>query len=134
MATYNSFEDLPVWKSAKELAVAVYKITAQSKISKDYGLSNQIQRAAVSVSINIAEGFERGGKQEFIQFLYVARGSCGELRSQLGICKDVNYLSESEYNQINALAIEVSKQLNGFIQYLKGSNIAGQKFHGVNKN
>ena len=125
------FEEILSWKKGKELSLQVYEVF---RFSKDYSFRDQIQRASISICNNIAEGFERGGKQEFIQFLYVARGSCGELRSQLGICKDVNYLSESEYNQINALAIEVSKQLNGFIQYLKGSNIAGQKFHGANKN
>jgi len=75
MATYKSFEDLPVWQSARELAVQVYRTTAKGKLSEDYGLRNQMQRAAVSVSSNIAEGFERGSKQESIQFLYIAKGS-----------------------------------------------------------
>ena len=72
----------------------IYKVTSQGKISRDYGLKDQIQRAAVSVSSNIAEGFERGTKQEFIQFLYIARGSCGELRSQLYIAKEIGYLNK----------------------------------------
>jgi four helix bundle protein len=77
------FEDLEVWKEARHLTREVYRITSDSKFSKDFGLSNQSQRAAVSIMSNIAEGFERGGNPEFIQFLYVAKGSCGEARSQL---------------------------------------------------
>ena len=82
MATYNRFEDLPVWENAKDLAVTVYKVSFDGKLNKDYGLRDQIRKAAVSVSGNIAEGFERGTKKEFIQFLYVAKGSCGELRGR----------------------------------------------------
>src|SRR5437870_6461434 len=77
------FEDLEVWKEARRLTRQVYRLTKDSRFSKDFGLSNQMQRAAVSIMSNIAEGFERGGNQEFIQFLYVAKGSCGEVRSQL---------------------------------------------------
>ena len=74
------FEELEVWKEARQLTREVYRLTSDSKFSKDFGLSNQIQRAAVSIMSNIAEGFERGGNPEFIQFLYVAKGSCGETR------------------------------------------------------
>jgi four helix bundle protein len=128
MPTYSSFEDLPVWESAKELAILVYKITSKGKLSKDYGLKNQIQRAAVSVSSNIAEGFERGTKQELIQFLYIARGSCGELRSQLFIAKEIGYLDNKEFEESYTAMRELSKQINGFIEYLKTTNISGQKF------
>jgi four helix bundle protein len=128
MATYNSFEDLPVWRSAKELAVLVYKITSQGKISRDYGLKDQVQRAAISVSSNIAEGFERGSKQELIQFLYIARGSCGELRSQFFIAKEIGYLNNKEFENLYEATKKVSKQINGFIEYLKTARILGQKF------
>ncbi len=128
MATYNSFEDLPVWQKARELGVSIYKATAEGKLSKDYGLKDQIQRAAVSVSSNIAEGFERGSKREFIQFLYIAKGSCGELRSQLYIAKDLGYL-ENGYSEIliNS-AYNTSKQISGFIKYLKNTPFTGDKF------
>ncbi|MHC4325775.1 MAG: four helix bundle protein [Planctomycetota bacterium] len=128
MATYNSFEDLPVWQRAKELSILVYKATAGGKLRKDYGLKDQIQRAAVSVSSNIAEGFERGSKREFIQFLYIAKGSCGELRSQLYIAKDLGYL-ENDYSEtlINS-AYNTSKQISGFIKYLKNTPFTGDKF------
>jgi len=129
MATYNPFEELPVWKSAKDLAILIYKVTSQGKISRDYGLKDQIQRAAVSVSSNIAEGFERGTKQEFIQFLYIARGSCGELRSQLYIAKEIGYLDDNEeFKKLCEATRKVSKQINGFIEYLKEAKILGQKF------
>ena len=130
MATYNSFEDLPVWRTAKDLAILIYKVTSQGKISRDYGLKDQIQRAAVSVSSNIAEGFERGTKQEFIQFLYIARGSCGELRSQLYIAKEIGYLNGEEFKKLCEATRKVSKQINGFIEYLKEAKILGQKFFG----
>ena len=128
MATYNSFEDLPVWRSAKDLAILIYRVTSQGKISRNYGLKDQIQRAAVSVSSNIAEGFERGTKQEFIQFLYIARGSCGELRSQLYIAKEIGYLNSEEFKKLCEATRKVSKQINGFIEYLKETKILGQKF------
>lgn len=117
-----------MWKDAKELAVFIYKLTSQGKISKDYSLKDQIQRAATSISNNIAEGFERGTKQEFIQYLYIARGSCGELRSQIHIAKDIGYLDSKKFVKIYNLALKVSKQINGFIEYLKSTNVKGQKF------
>ena len=128
MATYQSFEDLPVWQSARELASLVYKATFKEKLNKDYGLKNQIQRAVVSVSSNVAEGFERGSKQELIQFLYVARGSCGELRSQLFIAKDLGYLDDNDFDILISSATNVSRQINGFIEYLKTTHFKGQKF------
>ena len=128
MATYNSFEDLPVWQNARELASLVYKTSAEGKLSKDYGLRNQIQKAVVSVSSNIAEGFERGSKREFIQFLYIAKGSCGELRSQLYIAKDLGYLSNSASETLIKSASNASKQIYGFLKYLKTSRFAGHKF------
>jgi four helix bundle protein len=130
VATYESFEDLPVWQNARELAVSVYKTTSKGKIREDYGLKSQMQRAAVSVSSNIAEGFERGSKQEFIQFLYVAKGSCGELRSQLFIANDLGYLDTNDFNTLINSASNVSKQISGFIEYLKTTRFKGQKFKG----
>jgi len=128
MATYNSFEDLPVWKNARELASLAYKATFKGKLKQDYGLKNQIQRAVVSVSSNIAEGFERGSKQEFIQFLYVAKGSCGELRSHLFIAKDLGYINNSDFETLYNSAANVSKQISGFIEYLKTTDLKGPKF------
>ena len=128
MATYNSFEDLPVWQEAKKLAVIIYKQTAQDKLKKDFGLRDQIQRAAVSISSNIAEGFERGSKREFIQFLYIAKGSCGELRSQVHIAKSIGYLDMTKFDELYKLLLIINKQINGLIEYLKSSSMKGQKY------
>ena len=128
MATYKSFEDLPVWQNARELAVQVYRTTSKGKLKDDYGLRNQIQRSTVSISSNIAEGFERGSKRESIQFLYVAKGSAGELRSQLFIAKDIGYMDKSDFKVLLNSATTVSKQISGFIEYLKTAEFKGQKF------
>jgi len=128
MATYKSFEDLPVWQNARELAVQVYRTTSKGKLKDDYGLRNQIQRSTVSVSSNIAEGFERGSKRESIQLLYVAKGSAGELRSQLFIAKDIGYMDKSDFKVLLNSATTVSKQISGFIEYLKTAEFKGQKF------
>ena len=90
----KNFEDLEIWKDARALTRAVYQLTSDPRFSKDFGLRDQIRRASVSIMSNIAEGFERGGNQEFIQFLYVAKGSCGEVRSQLYAAMDQNYLDQ----------------------------------------
>ena len=90
----KNFEDLEIWKDARALTRAIYQLTRSPKFSKDFGLRDQIQRATVSIMSNIAEGFERGGNREFIQFLYVAKASCGEVRSQLYVAMDQNYLDQ----------------------------------------
>lgn len=128
MATYKSFEDLPVWQNARELAMLVYRITSKGKLKDDYGLKNHLQRSVVSISSNIAEGFERGSKREFIQFLYIAKGSCGELRSQLYIAKDLGYLDNNDFKVLLNSTTNLSKQISGFLNYLKISEFKGQKF------
>jgi four helix bundle protein len=89
------FEDLEVWQLSRELVKSIYKLTSGTRFSKDFGLANQIQRSAVSIMSNIAEGFERKSKKEFISFLSIAKGSCGELRSQLYIGLDLSYINKS---------------------------------------
>ena len=128
MAKYNSFEELPVWQNAKTLAIVIYEVSSGGRLSKDFSLKDQIRRCVVSISSNIAEGFERGTKQEFIQFLYIARGSCGELRSQIHIADEIGYISHKDSIHILNLAQDVSRQINGFIEYLKKSSLKGQKF------
>src|SRR6266498_2418755 len=102
-----SFEELRVWQKARELANVIYVATRQGGFVRDHGLVDQIRRAAVSVLSNIAEGFERGSYTEFIQFLYIAKGSCGEVRAQLYIARDQEYLAEALFRQCHALAVEV---------------------------
>ena len=121
-----------MWKASKDIAVCIYNSNSL-KIQKDFGLKDQMQRAAVSISSNIAEGFERGSKTEFIQFLYISKGSCGELRNQLFIAKDIGYINEKEFGEMYSKCRIVSAQINGFIKYLKSSGIKGQKFQKDNQ-
>ena len=117
------FEDLEVWQLSRELVKSVYKLTSGTKFSKDFGLVSQIQRSAVSIMSNIAEGFERKSKKEFISFLSIAKGSCGELRSQLYIGLDLSYISKDEFQVNYQLAEKISKSLAGFMKYLQSSNL-----------
>ena len=118
MAVYGRFEDLPVcpdghpygWKLAKDLAVKIYKITKGEKFRRDYGLVDQIRRASISISSNIAEGFERGSKKEFIQFLYIAKGSLGEVRSQLQVCFELGYINKEDLNMLLSQSYDLSNQ------------------------
>lgn len=118
----KQFEELEVWKDARRLTRAVYQITQSERFSKDFGLRDQIRRAAASIMSNIAEGFERGGNQEFVQFLYVVKGSCGEVRSQLYIAFDQNYVSRSGLDHQLADSFKrLSSMISNFIAYLKNS-------------
>jgi four helix bundle protein len=109
------FEDIIAWQKAKEMAILIYKDFAESK---DFGFKDQIQRAGVSVMNNIAEGFERKTNNEFKQFLFIAKGSCGEVRSMLYLAKELNKISESNFNKLFILAEEISKIISGFIKTL----------------
>lgn len=109
------FEDIIAWKKAKELTILIYK---DSENSKDFGYKNQIQRATVSIMNNIAEGFERQSNKEFRQFLYIAKGSCGEVRSMLHLAKELKILSEDSFKEKYELAEEISKILSGLIKTL----------------
>jgi four helix bundle protein len=119
MATFEKFEDLEVWKLSMDLCTDIYRLTNTELFSKDFGLKDQIRRSAVSVPSNISEGYERDSKNQFLYFLVIAKGSCGELRTQLKIARMLNYLKEEEFKIINEKCISTSKQLAGFIKYLK---------------
>ena len=119
MATIEKFEELEVWKTSIELCADIYRLTNTELFAKDYGLKDQIRRASVSVPSNISEGYERDSKKQFLYFLVIAKGSCGELRTQLRIARILNYLDEKEYILINEKALSTIKQLAGFIKYLK---------------
>jgi four helix bundle protein len=122
------FEDLEIWKEARSLTNAIYKVTSDSAFSKDFGLRDQIHRASVSVMSNIAEGFERGGNPELIQFLYIAKGSCGEVRSQLYVAKDQGYIEEGKFNELFKSFKRLSVMIGNMIAYLKSSGMKGEKF------
>ena len=128
MARIERFEDIEGWKKGRELRKAVYGCSKRGEFAKDFSLKDQIRRAAQSVTSNIAEGFERGGNREFIQFLSDAKGSCGEVRDQLYTALDENYVSQAEFNQLSNLALETSRLISGLMKYLQQSELLGSKF------
>lgn len=124
----ESFEDLKAWKASRELVKKVYSLTKRRDFARDFGLVNQIRKAAVSVMSNISEGFERGSNPEFIQFLYVAKASCGEGRTQLIIAYDQGYIDQNDLTEVVNLAKCVSGLIGTLINYLRSSKIKGPKF------
>lgn len=128
MSKINSFEDLEVWQKAREFARKIHEFSRTESFSKNYSLKDQINRSSGSVMDNIAEGFERGSKKEFIQFLFIAKGSCGESRSQLYRALDKNHIDKNKFEDLKDEALNISKQLSGFIRYLNASDIKGQKY------
>ena len=119
MATAKRFEDLEVWQRSRELANLIYAFSKDGTFSRDFGLRDQIRRAAVSIMSNIAEGFESSTQQTFIKYLGHAKASAGEVRAQLYIVKDQGYISEEDFEKAFAMAEICSKQLARFIQYLE---------------
>ena len=109
----EKFEDVIAWQKAKTLSLAVYKLF---KNNRDFSFRDQIQRAAVSVMNNIAEGFERRSDKELVNFFYIAKGSCGEVRSMLSLALELGYISGYEFNKTSDLSLEVSKIISGFIK------------------
>ncbi len=127
---YSRFEDLPVWQDAIEFAVKVYELTAQPAFKGHYSLKDQLERAAVSVSNNIAEGFERGTTNELLTFLYIARGSCGECRSELRLLERIPVFQELQPQIGNLLprAASISRQLKGWADSLQNSDFKGARY------
>lgn len=117
----NRFEDMEVWQLARGLVKDIYEQTNKDFFSRDFGLKNQITRAGISVMSNIAEGFERKSNKEFIQYLFIAKGSAGEVRAQLYIALDLEYISEEEFNKLFNKTEIISKSLSGLIKYLSKS-------------
>ena len=128
MATYESFEELQVWQKARQLVNEVYTLSKNSTFGRDLGLRDQIRRAADSVMSNVAEGFERGGTGEFIQFLSMTKGSAGEVRSQLYVAHDQGYLSPEEFDQLTFLASDTSRLISGLMSYLRKFGVKGTKY------
>jgi four helix bundle protein len=119
MAKVDKIEDIVVWQLAIELTNSIYIITNNVLFNKDFALRDQIRKSAISIPSNIAEGFERNSTNQFLYFLVIAKGSAGELRTQLLIAKNQNYITESDFEKINKEALEVSRKLGSFITYLK---------------
>ena len=128
MATIEKFEDILAWQKGRELTQAIYRLSKRGEFAKDFGLKDQIRRAAVSVTSNIAEGFERGGNKEFIQFLSNAKGSAGEVRSQLYVASDEHYTTKEEFDDLYNRCVEIGRLIDGFISYLKQSILKGRKY------
>jgi four helix bundle protein len=114
----RGFRQLGVWQKAYEMTVEVYRLAKKFPKSETYGLTSQIQRAAVSVPANIAEGYDRNHKKEYLQFLFIARGSLGELETLLTLAKDLGYLSEDDYRAVDAKRAEAARMLQGLIKSL----------------
>jgi four helix bundle protein len=128
MATITKFEDIEAWKKGRTLKQALYRHSKQGELAKDYPLRDQIRRAAMSVTANIAEGFERGGNREFIQFLSISKGSCGEIQDHLYTALDEQYIPKEKFEELYAQTGEVSRVIAGFMNYLQRSEIRGPKF------
>jgi|SRR5450759_4596273 len=125
---FEQFEDLPIWQNAREICKRISVITSIGELSTDFKLRDQIRGSSGSVMDNIAEGFERGGNKEFIQFLFMAKGSCGEARSQTYRAFDYKYISREVCDELLMKTENISKEIGGFISYLKKSGFKGGKY------
>ena len=128
MATFKTFEEIGAWQKSRELTREIYKLTGQGRFGRDYGLRDQIRRASVSIMSNIAEGFERSVSGEFGQFLSTAKGSAGEVRSQLYVALDQEYRSQDVFKVLLNQATEISRMISGLMTYLRASGIMETKF------
>jgi len=128
MAKITKFEDIESWRRARTFTNDVYKITGAGRFALDFGLKDQIRRAAISILSNIAEGFERGGDNEFLQFLSIAKGSCGEARAQLYIALDQSYISLVQFESLTKATADISQLISGLMKYLRGSSLRGNKY------
>lgn len=128
MAAIERFEDIEAWKRAREVTRKIYELSSAGEFHTDFSLKDQMRRSSVSIMSNIAEGFERDGNKEFVNFLSIAKGSCGEARSQLYVALDQNYITQPQfdwtYNHLN----ETGRMIGGLMGYLNQSNLKGRKF------
>ena len=128
MATIEKFEEIEAWKLARQVTRSIYEISSSGNFAKDYALCNQIRRASISILSNIAEGFERSGNKEFLNFLAIAKGSCGEVRAQLYVALDQRYVDELKFEEVSANLLETSRVIAGFMRYLQQTELRGNKF------
>ena len=116
---YESFRELRVWQNAKELAVEVYRLTGAGALSRDFGLKDQMQRSAISIASNIAEGYDRGSNNDFAGFLYFSKGSLSELLTQLEIAKEINYIDNNKFIDLENKCSDIGKMLTKLIKVRK---------------
>ena len=128
MSTIKGFEEIWAWQEARELSRLVYQMSRQTLLSNDFGLKEQIQRAAVSVASNIAEGFARNGNKEFTKFLWIAKGSAAEVQSQFYTAKDVGYITDAEFDLIYEKANACIVLIYRFIKSLRASPVSGERY------
>ena len=128
MATIEKFEELDIWQEARELSLEIYNLTLLGTFSRDKDLSWQIRKSSGSIMDNIAEGFERDGKNEFIQFLSIAKGSAGETRSQLYRALDRKHISNEQFERLKDKSLRLIKKISKFIDYLKITPLRGNKY------
>ncbi len=128
MATVKKFEDLEIWQLSRMLCQEVYRIIVESNLKNNYKLCNQIDGSSGSIMDNIAEGFERNGNKEFIQFLSIAKASCGETRSQLYRVFDRDFISKEKFEILIEQTETLSKRIGAFINYLKNRELKGSKY------
>jgi four helix bundle protein len=128
MPTIREFEQIDAWARSRLLVKQIYEITGAKPFCADYSLKDQIKRAAVSIMSNIAEGFERDNNKEFIYFLSISKGSCGEVRSLIYVALDQNYIDIKLFEELSKSLRELAKLINGLIKYLKGTDIRGLRY------
>jgi four helix bundle protein len=128
MATFQKFIEIEAWQKARELTKEIYRITKRKPFSHDFELRAQIRNASLSVMSNIAEGFDRNGNAEFIQFLSIAKGSAAEVVAQLYAALDQEYVTTEEFERVNELATETGRKIGALMSYLRKSGIRGAKF------
>ena len=132
MAVVRDFEELAIFQKARELSKKIYPITQRGEFKYDTRFVQQIRAAAGSIMDNIAEGFERTGNKEFLNFLYIAKGSCGEVRSQLIRANDLGYLTKEEYDELYTECRKLSAGIMNFIKEIRTSEYAGAKYKEFN--
>ncbi|MEX0747466.1 MAG: four helix bundle protein [Rhodothermales bacterium] len=130
MPTFRSFEEIDSWQAARVLTSVIYDLSSRSLLRNDVDLRRQLRRASVSIMSNIAEGYERGGRSEFIQFLSIAKGSCGEVRSQLYVAADAGYISQERLDDLLQQCQLIGRLLQGLIAHLQRAEGKGPKFEG----
>jgi four helix bundle protein len=129
MSSFKRFEEMEIWRRSMDLVSEVYRETNSGAFSKDFSLVNQIRRSAISIPSNISEGVKRDGNKELVNFLYIAKGSCGELRCQLHIASRLNYLQSDRFEELYNLAVEISRSINRLIKYIQESEFKGKKYN-----
>jgi len=133
LPTIKSFEELPVWKDARKFANKIYNLTKKFPKEENFGLTSQITRATVSIGSNIAEGFDRYSKKDFIRFLIIARGSISEIQNNLYIALDLKYINQNDFQENYAFSKELGKQIDGFINYLRTYDKNNPKANKINE-